>query len=388
MPMTVEAAGGRQGKSGERVLGYDLARSIALLGMIVVHFGLVMAADHSRPAWAVAVLRLFDGRAAAIFMVLAGVGVSLRARRAVASADFRAIERVRRTLINRGRFLLVVGFVNLLIWQGDILRVYGVSLLLTARLITARDRRLLSIALAFVLGFLVLLPFVDYDKNWEWSTMTYHRLWTLEGTFRNLFYDGFRSVLPWTGILVFGLWLGRQDLRDRARNLRFFRVAVSVVLVAEGISWLCVSYFRAHPHGMDDNTIKALFGTESMPPLPLFLLSSVGTAVAVIALCVRVAEMWPSSRWLRPLTAMGQMALTWYFLHIAIGLGTVDALGLTAKQPLPVGEVCGVLFFTLAVLTSWVWKAYFAHGPLEWIMRKVADEPVVTIEGPSGKESP
>jgi uncharacterized protein len=114
--------------------------------------------------------------------------------------------------------------------------------------------------------------------------------------------------------------------------------------------------------------------------LPLFLCSSVGMAVAVIALSVRVAEMWPSSAWLRPLTAMGQMALTWYFLHIVIGLGTIDALGLTAKETLPVGEVCGVLFFTLAVLTSWVWKAYFAHGPLEWIMRKVADEPDVKIE--------
>jgi uncharacterized protein len=379
--MTVEQAGSRKGKSGERVLGYDLARSIAMLGMIVVHFGLVMAADHTRPAWATGVLRLFDGRAAAIFMVLAGVGVSLRSRRAVESADPRAIERVRRTLINRGWFLLVVGFANLLIWPGDILRVYGVSLLVTAGLITARDRRLLMIALAFILGFLFLALFLDYDKNWEWSTMTYHRLWTLEGAFRNLFYDGFRSVVPWTGIFVFGMWLGRQDLRNRARNTRFFWGAVSVALLAEGVSWLCLSNFRAHPHGMDDSMIKALFGTESMPPLPLFLCSSVGMAVAVIALSVRVAEMWPSSPWLRPLTAMGQMALTWYFLHIVIGLGTVDALGLTAKQTLPVGEVCGVLFFTLAVLTSWVWKAYFAHGPLEWIMRKVADEPVADGEG-------
>ena len=39
---------------------------------------------------------------------------------------------MRKTLTNRGLFLLVVGFVNLLIWPGDILRVYGVSLLIAA----------------------------------------------------------------------------------------------------------------------------------------------------------------------------------------------------------------------------------------------------------------
>ena len=51
-----------------------------------------------------------------LFVILAGVGVSLRARRAVETGDPRAIDPVRKTLINRGLFLLAVGFVaNLLI---------------------------------------------------------------------------------------------------------------------------------------------------------------------------------------------------------------------------------------------------------------------------------
>jgi hypothetical protein len=36
----------------ERILGYDLARSLALLGMIVAHFGLVMSSDLTQSAWA------------------------------------------------------------------------------------------------------------------------------------------------------------------------------------------------------------------------------------------------------------------------------------------------------------------------------------------------
>jgi uncharacterized protein len=143
-------------------------------------------------------------------------------------------------------------------------------------------------------------------------------------------------------------------------------------LVAEAASRLLVAYFHAHPHGLDAETIEDLFGTESMPPLPLFLMSSGGAAVAIIALSVRAALAWPKALWFGPLVAMGQMALTWYFAHIIIGLGTVDGLGLSTSQSLPVSEACGALFFAVAVFLSWLWKRRFRHGPLEWVMRAVA----------------
>ena len=356
-----------------RILGYDVARSMAMLGMIVVHFGLVMAADHTRPAWSAWIMHVLDGRAAATFVILAGVGLTLRSRRAVAARDERAIGPVRKTLIRRGLFLLAMGFVNLLIWPGDILRVYGVSLVVAAGLITATDRRLLANALGFVVAFIALLLVADYETNWDWSTLTYHRLWTPRGAVRNLFYDGFRSVFPWTGLLVFGMWLGRRDLRDRAVNTRIVLAAAATAILAELASWLLVSYFRAHPHGMDGETIEALFGTDSMPPLPLFLLSSGGAAAAVIALCVRAAEAWPGAPWVAPLAAMGQMALTWYVLHILVGLGTIVALGLATSGPMPVGQACGFVFFSAAVLISWLWRRRSRNGPLEWVMRRLTD---------------
>jgi uncharacterized protein len=355
----------------QRIAGYDVARSFALLGMIVVHFSLVMAADRSGPGWMATILEFLDGRAAATFVILAGVGLTLRSQRVTANAAPEALAKVRWTLIRRGLFLLVLGFLNLRIWPGDILRVYGVSLLLAARLVTASNRRLLFGALAYALGFLILFVLFDFEKNWDWDTLTYRRLWTPSGLFRNLFYDGFRSVVPWTGFVFFGMWLGRWDLRNPAVNNRFLLGAVGAALLAEGVSWLSVSHLLAHPHGMDAETIKALVGTESMPPLPLFLLASGGTAVAVIALSVRLTARWPSPLW-RPLVDTGQMALTWYFGHIVLGLGAVVALGLVSTQSLPRAAGYGVSFFVLAVVLSWLWKKAFRHGPLEWIMRKIA----------------
>jgi uncharacterized membrane protein YeiB len=123
---------------------------------------------------------------------------------------------------------------------------------------------------------------------------------------------------------------------------------------------------------MDDETITALFGTDSMPPLPLFLLSAGGAAVAVIAACVRAAGAWPRAPWVAPMAAMGQMALTWYMVHIVLGLGTIVALGLARREPMPAGQACGLLFFSAAVLVSWLWKRRFRNGPLEWVMRRLA----------------
>jgi uncharacterized membrane protein YeiB len=122
---------------------------------------------------------------------------------------------------------------------------------------------------------------------------------------------------------------------------------------------------------MDAETVTALFGTESMPALPLFLLAAGSEAVAVIALCAQLADTGSARSW-QPLAATGQMALTWYFAHIVLGLGSVVALELTASQPLLAAAGCGVGFFAIAVLASWIWKMFFRYGPLEWVMRKAA----------------
>lgn len=138
------------------MVGHDAARALAVLGMVVVHFSLVAAADRGGPAWLAAVLGLLDGRAAATFVVLAGVGITLLSRRAVTAADPVAPAAVRRTLTRRGVFPLAAGFVNLVVRPGDILRVYGVALLVSSRL-------LLALAGGFVAVFVVLVLVGDFE---------------------------------------------------------------------------------------------------------------------------------------------------------------------------------------------------------------------------------
>jgi uncharacterized protein len=365
-----------------RVEGYDLARGLAIWGMVTVHFRLVMAFHARQPAWLHSVVEMLDGRAAALFVILAGIGIALRTAGAgskspipaevTADKPTWAAGNDRRLLFNRGVCLLIVGFLNLTIWEGDILRVYGISLIVTALIVDASDRALLTASGFFLLGFLILMGVADYNAEWEWATFTYNNLWTLRGSVRNLFFNGFRSVFPWTGLLLFGFWLGRQLVADRFSRRRLLAWSLAIALATEIASALTVGYFRKHNPGLDEADIIALFGTVSMPPLPAFLLAAASTSVAIIAGSLLVADRYPKALPVRALVACGQMAFTWYVFHIVIGLGTLLKLGYVDNQSLTAAVVTAAGFFLVISLISLAVRRAGRRGPLEWLLRKVA----------------
>jgi uncharacterized membrane protein YeiB len=109
-----------------------------------------------------------------------------------------------------------------------------------------------------------------------------------------------------------------------------------------------------------------------MPPLPMFLMAAGATAVAVIASCLIVAERYPAALAVRAMVACGQMAFTWYLLHIVLGLGGLIALGLIDNQSLIVAVASAAAFFVVISLISLAVRSRGRRGPLEWLLRKVA----------------
>ncbi len=59
-----------------RVAGYDLARAIALLGMVFVNFRYLMDTDEYESIWLLQLSDWLDGRPAVTFIILAGIGMS------------------------------------------------------------------------------------------------------------------------------------------------------------------------------------------------------------------------------------------------------------------------------------------------------------------------
>jgi uncharacterized protein len=241
-----------------------------------------------------------------------------------------------------------------------------------AVLIETSNRRLLASTLFFFVGFVVLMGIFDYDRHWNWIELIYGDLWSPQGILRNLFYDGFRSVFPWTGLLIFGMWLGRLDFSSRPFRRHVLLAAAIIALASEAVSAGLVTLGDAHLAELDHLTVVALFGTKSMPPLPLFLLAAGGTAVAVIIMSLEIAERFAAAFVIRALIATGQMSFTWYIGHIVIGLGGVEQSGLTGNQPLPRAVAAAAVFYAGVLLISHAVRSRGYRGPLEWLLRKIA----------------
>ena len=366
----------------KRILGYDIARALAVIGMVIVNFKVVMGADQHGPHWLLALASLFEGRAAATFVVLAGAGLSLLSHRARQNHDLAALGRSRVSLLKRALFLFVVGLLYTPLWPADILHFYGIYITVGAFALAASNRRLWLLAGAFVLGFVFLLFVFEYETGWDWETLTYAGFWTPAGLVRNLFFNGFHPVFPWTAFLLIGMVLGRQDLRNPAVRNRVMAWGVSVAVVAETVSWILIKTLSAGASTVDQELIGVLFGTVPMPPMPLYIIAGAGTACVVIAACVALGEHFAEAAWLKPLVATGQLALTLYVAHVVLGMGGLEALGRLEHQT-PLFAVGSALVFSgLSVLFAHLWRKRFKRGPLEWIMRRLTDsKPRVATPG-------
>ncbi|KAA3646269.1 MAG: DUF418 domain-containing protein [Chloroflexi bacterium] len=355
-------------KPSTRIYGFDVARAFAIFGMVIVNFNIAMDTANAGPAWLTTFVQLFEGRAAATFVVLAGIGISLMGRRALASMDPQDITKNRARLLKRSAFLLIAGLLHTLIWSADILHFYGLYFLFAAFIFMVPDRVLLWLAGLFTVVFVILFFLVDYELGWEFESLTYYHSWTITGILRYLFYNGLHPVFPWMSFVFVGMWLGRQDLSQPQLRRRLLFASIGIVLASTLLSnWAVAQSSLA----MDAETAEAIFGNSPFPPMPLYVLAGGGTAIAVIMLCLMLAESFESALWLRALISTGQIALTLYIAHVVVGMGTLEAIGRFEDQTLAFSVGSAFVFCALSVVFAYFWRLRFSRGPLEALMRRL-----------------
>jgi uncharacterized membrane protein YeiB len=353
-------------KASSRIYGYDFARALAYFGMIFVNFKLVMQASDNGPGWLAWLMSLLEGRAAATFVILAGVGLSLLSRKGRDSGDVDCIRQDRATILKRALFLFVFGLLYSPIWPADILHFYGVYLAVGALMLTVPDKTLWRWAGFFMAGFVVLFVLINYETGWDWDTLTTIDFWTPAGMVRHMFYNGFHPVFPWMVFLLVGMWLGRQNVGNPRTRRRIIRRGLIALVMAEGTSGILVQVLTP-----GDADAAAVFGTHMMPPTPLYLIAASGVALIVIMACVELTERLAGKRWIEPFIATGQLALTLYVAHVIVGMGIMEMLGWLDGETLWLALACTVTFCVASMLFAYWWRGRFARGPLEWVMRQV-----------------
>lgn len=354
--------------TNQRIYGYDIARALAIFGMVIVNFKTVMHTKDGYDAWWLSLFNVLDGRASAVFVILAGVGITLLTQSARLSGNPIQLRQEKRTLLKRAIFLFTIGLLYIEIWPADILHYYGIYIAIGAFLLASSIRKLLWSALAIAAGFPIIFFILDYTAAWNWAALSYTNFWSLKGFFRNLLFNGFHPVFPWAAFLIFGMALGRLPMNNASIRKRVFLAGLIATLSIEFFAF-CIRVILIN-QGFSLGLITYLFSTTPMPPLPLYFLSAIGSSCAVIALCVHMGEKHHESVWLRPLIYVGQLALTLYIAHIIVGMGVLEAFGLLSNQSLSVALGSALIFCIATIIFAYYWRSYFKLGPLEWLMRK------------------
>jgi uncharacterized membrane protein YeiB len=360
--VTVAPVARTEVRPAQRVLGYDLARSLAILFMLLDHCGQVFGIGHTR-AWQAA-YQMTDGRASAIFVLLAGVGVSLLRRK-------HSPEELQRTLLRRGAFLLILGLVNQIIWPGDILRVFGVALMLAGFLSRFSSTWLVLISAAIMLAFPALKFCFDYYAHWDANMIHYFRLWTPGGMVRNLFFDGYRPVIPWAALLVLGMCIGRLDVTRAQVRRMIVAGGVALLLLSEVASRLLLIFLPRLFSGLSDATLHEWLEFGSIPPLPPFVISVTGSALLVTGVSLMIGARSSKPPLMTALVSTGQMALTWYVAHVTLLALYVHFFGRSSDGSGTRAVLLGVSAFGIIVACTLWWKRRWTHGPMEWLLRSV-----------------
>lgn len=355
--------------STPRITALDYARAWAIFGMIIVNYKLAMLAENDGAAWLRAIAGLFEGRASALFVVLAGIGVSLMTAKARSSRDKEIIRQSRHSLYRRSVFLLIVGILLLLTgWTADILHYYAVFMLAASVLITLSDNKIIGLsAIILLLSQLGLILF-DYSKGWDSSFHVYMDFWTGFGFIRNLVFNGFHPIFPWACFFLIGMWIGRKRWLSRDKQPRLLLYSLSGTVFFEAISYWLINWTSPV---LDRESAAYLFTTKPMPPTTLYVLSATCSAVAIISISIFIVDKFEKSLLTKAIIHTGQLSLSHYIGHIIIGLGFLETINYLENGKLSFAIAYGCAYFIIAIIFSHVWRKWVKRGPIELILRKI-----------------
>ncbi|WP_199487227.1 DUF418 domain-containing protein [Actinomadura spongiicola] len=370
----------------ERLIGLDLARGVAVLGMFTAHIG-------PEPEDGGAVLQVAHGRSAALFALLAGVALVIISGRRRPRTGREGRQAAVKVAI-RAVVLLVLGTAVAMIPSpvDVILAYYGLYFLLALPLLRLSATMLAVLAA----GLAVVGPLVSFgvrglldDGSWVVSrgrAVNAHDPieWLSHEGVIDLLLTGAYPAMTWMPYVLAGMALGRLDLKAARVRRRLAVLGPALALVGYGSSWLVLRVFagiRADIEGsgwydadpsawwagpetgtVDPHTPALLLVAAPHSGTPFEVVANIGVAITVVVCAVTVADLRPRApRPLRPVIAVGTMSLSCYVGHI-LALAALD----TEATPSRLSDL--VVFVVAALALAVMWTRRFRRGPLEFLL--------------------
>lgn len=377
-------------QSTGRLRGIDAARGLALLGMMATHLLPTFEANADlTPTW---IGLTFSGRAAALFAVLAGVGLALSTGKQV-PPECTALNAARRGVALRALVIAAVGLslggleVNLAI----ILVHYALLFLCILPFLGLKLKALCAWAAGWILVSPVLAyllrpwlmaanPPLNLGRNPSWEDLA--APFPLLG---DLFLTGYYPVFQWLSYMLVGLVIGRLALAKAMVPVLLLAGGTAVAALAKALGTAAMETWggRAaleevlnapgYPLGSvlqvnltgirQEGSWWWLASAAPHSATTLDLAHTSGVAAAVVGACLLLGRLadWLNLDLLLPLRGAGAMTLTLYSAHVWV----VSAFYL---KPLPVGWTEEGMYFVqaaTAIIVGMVFVLLKWRGPLE-----------------------
>ena len=376
-------------KRTDRQIGVDVARGVALLGMIAVHVFDTFD-KHGEPTL---VTEIAAGRASTLFAFVAGISL------AFLSGGRRGVEGRSRVAASVGIAVraLLIGAVGLLLGgllghSTDveiILPYYGLLFLVAIPLLGLRPRILVMVSAGLVVvAPVVVLTALDGSAPASTGPNGNPTFATLfedpAGLFGALLVTGYYPVLAYLAYLCAGLAIGRLDLSSRRLAIWLFGGGIAMAVLARLVSALALFRLGGLHQllaNLDDSDSVSVARNELLwdsnpsssiwylavpsphSTTPIDLIHTLGSAMAVLGAALLLCRVAAIARLLRPLAAAGAMTLTLYTAHLL-----VLATGVLDGAP----EVLYPLLVVGALIFAAYWQRRLGQGPLERLVGEVA----------------
>lgn len=345
-----------------RLQGVDVARALALLGMMAAHIGgIADQVDWGDPGTWSAVAH---GRPSTLFAVLAGVSVGLTSGRTSPPGP-PAIGRVRARLAVRAVAVVAVGLVLMALDTPVyvILPTYGALFVLVLPVLRWRPVGLLVLAaVCALLSPLVALASAPlYAGAGMWEVQL------------GLVYP----VVTFLAYVLVGLAVARIGLEARRTQVVLLTSGALVAVVAYVVGSVLapvppdaeLQAFPGVPWAPDGSGGAAALAQLLLSPRDhsssvVDVVGTAGVAVAVIALCTLVFDGRGRTlaRIAFPLAAVGSMPLTVYAGHLVV---------IALLPEYPESGTVWAWFVIGSVLVAMVWRTFLGSGPLERLVARL-----------------
>jgi uncharacterized membrane protein YeiB len=411
------AAWDRSGRrpSATRLVGVDLARSVAIIGMIVAHTG----APFLTGAAADAVHGLSRGRSSILFAFLAGLSLALVSGRSEPVRG-RPGRRIAVKVAARAAVLIAVGTYLSTLDSGVavILNYYGFFFLFALPLLRLRANTIAAVAVVLA----ATGPQLSFALRWGFESGALPLAWRDRvdaadplaraadvGILDVLAYGSY-PAFTFLAFLAAGLAVGRLDLTSDRVRWGLFAAGNVLAAVGYGVAEVALrspalagrlaALESSVPYtggGATDaeRLLGRMFGEVPVDDTGWLLLASphsgtsfeilgsTGVALVVLSVCLFLGDRFAGP--LYPLAAVGSMSLTLYTAHVLI-LAWINGGGA------PVRALAGIQpeFFVIGALVfATVWRLAFGRGPLERVLGGAASGAATLLVRPRpGEERP